>query len=89
MAWLLKRDRSRRSVMQFAAAAAVLACGPLLVGLAQSDPKSRGQKMDREPNARRTARSARDVDELNDPTPFERLNTGRRPRSSASGCQHR
>jgi hypothetical protein len=78
MAWLLMRDRSRGSASQFAAAAAVLACGPLLVGLAQSNPKG----PDRKWSVSRTPAGRPDLQGVwtnYDPTPFERL-TAEEPR---------
>ena len=58
--------------MQFAAAAAVLACGPLLVGLAQSNPKSPDSKW----TVGRTPDGQPDLQGMwtnYDQTPFERL----------------
>lgn len=83
MAWLLMRDRSRGSASQFAAAAAVLACGPLLVGLAQSNPKG----PDRKWSVSRTPAGRPDLQGVwtnYDPTPFERLTAEeQRPRGPA------
>ena len=77
MAWLLKRERSRKSVTRFAAAAAVLAGGPLLFGSPQANPKG----PDRKWTVSRTPAGRPDLQGVwtnYDPTPFERLSAEER-----------